>query len=85
MDKIYKMIELYYSNSSGNTVFSKNPSDSRGGVITTSKIAGGINNLFGTISQKDLNYGQVDYRCIFLKNNSSSKDIIIITLILINK
>ena len=69
------MIELYYSTGNTTNIFDKNISKSIGGAISTTKISGGLNNLFGTISQKDLNYGKNDYRCIYIKNSSLTKNL----------
>ena len=58
------MIELRYTN--------KNI----GGEMTGNKVSGNIfKNLFGTISSKMFQEGKEEYRCVFIHNNSLTKEI----------
>lgn len=69
-------LKLYYSSGTSTTnEFSGEPKKSIGGIITATQIPNTFRNLFGNISLKMLTDGVEDYRCIYLKNTSSSDDI----------
>jgi len=75
------MIQLYYSSGKpDNAIFKRDISQSVGGKATTILLKNSLNNLFGTISQNMLNRTSIEYRCIYLKNSSLTKEIKNITL-----
>lgn len=63
-------LKFYYSSGDeGTNTYDFNPSESIGGVITTSEVVSGTpQNIFGKISSKMLSEGLKQYRCIFIKN-----------------
>lgn len=69
-------MNLFYSSGDlTSSEFKKNPSQSLGGLITAKKIVSDVAMLFGTVSLHDIEYGQKEYRCVFLKNESLSKEL----------
>jgi hypothetical protein len=62
-------IKFYLSGGSSNT----NPNLSLGGVISTTEITSGqLHNLFDVVGNTESVAGDVEYRCIYVKNTSST-------------
>jgi len=52
-----------------------NPSLSLGGAPSSTRVAGNANSLFTDITGDDATAGLTDYRCFYVKNNSSSESL----------
>jgi hypothetical protein len=61
-------IQFFLSGGPTNT----NPNSSIGGAISSSPVLGMLNNLFRDITSEEAASGRTDYRCVYIKNASSS-------------
>jgi hypothetical protein len=61
--------DIIFLLSGGST--NSDPNQSLGGPPSTKRISGDFNNLFDDISESDAQVGHIDYRCFYVKNNSS--------------
>lgn len=70
------MIKLFYSSGSlVDSSFTKQPSKSIGGLMTTQSISGGVGSLFGTVSNTQIEKGAKEYRCIYVQNTDLNKEV----------
>ena len=62
-------LKFFLSGGAGNT----NPNAALGGAISTTEVVDNIlNNLFDNVSGVEHTAGDINYRCIYVKNNSVS-------------
>lgn len=61
-------IDFLYSGGNTNT----DPDLSLGGIISTTEIPGGLNNLYDNVTETESSTGAIDYRCFYMQNSNTT-------------